>query len=390
MNIYSKKNKIIRNETKHHLQIKYACFFQKPHFIPGHPADINSIPFINQIYCLLDIKKFTAVFLFCISLFCHFKFIDTAIAGDFKFNNNKTGINSNNYESKLDSQENILFEKFSNNFENYYKPEIKLRTGNVIIAVRSIKNGKIIFTNDYGSLSNKKIAPGSVLKIACAAFFLENQAFDETADIFCGDSIILNGKYFNCSYKGGHGRVNFEHAFINSCNIYFQKMMKKFPRKSYLNFLTGMKFIDNSEKNKLAELTDEFYYQAVIGDHLIKATPDILMNSIEFIALCGGLKQHNINLRLSHKTFQKLNSLLYSVTRSGTASKVLSNYDIAGKTGSSLKYAIISHNKKTTYTSGIFCGYMPYINPQYIIFAYCENGMGGNEAAELVKNVIFN
>lgn len=69
--------------------------------------------------------------------------------------------------------------------------------------------------------------PGSVFKLAVAGAGLANDMVDLRETVFCSGGMKLGRHLFRCWRKGGHGKVDFERALVESCDVYFYKLGKK-------------------------------------------------------------------------------------------------------------------------------------------------------------------
>lgn len=69
--------------------------------------------------------------------------------------------------------------------------------------------------------------PGSVFKHVVAGAGLFHDMIDPEETVTCTGSLNLGRHTFRCWRKGGHGKVNFEKALVQSCDVYFYKLGKK-------------------------------------------------------------------------------------------------------------------------------------------------------------------
>ena len=69
--------------------------------------------------------------------------------------------------------------------------------------------------------------PGSVFKHVVAGAGLHYGMLDPSETVQCSGSVKLGRHVFRCWRKGGHGKVDFEKALVQSCDVYFYKMGKK-------------------------------------------------------------------------------------------------------------------------------------------------------------------
>ncbi|WP_147819805.1 penicillin-binding protein 2 [Salidesulfovibrio onnuriiensis] len=81
--------------------------------------------------------------------------------------------------------------------------------------------------------------PGSVFKLAIAGAGLSNKMVDIHETVFCSGSLKLGRHVFRCWRRGGHGKVNFERALVESCDVYFYKLGKKLTVDRMSEFATA-------------------------------------------------------------------------------------------------------------------------------------------------------
>lgn len=81
------------------------------------------------------------------------------------------------------------------------------------------------YKNDWNNRALIAVPPGSVFKTVVAAAALEEKAVHPDEEFECKGEL---GKYgFSCWLKQGHGKLTFEQAFAQSCNIAFAKVMQR-------------------------------------------------------------------------------------------------------------------------------------------------------------------
>ena len=85
---------------------------------------------------------------------------------------------------------------------------------------------RLVSGKDY-PLQNRAISgqypPGSVFKIVVALAGLEEGVIDPDEEIFCNGGYSFGNRIYRCWKKSGHGRVSFQKALVQSCDVYFYK-----------------------------------------------------------------------------------------------------------------------------------------------------------------------
>ena len=292
------------------------------------------------------------------------------------------------------------------------------------------------FNKNYKSLSqdrkkpmfNRALAglyePGSTFKPITAIAALE------TGNLTPDEKIKTLGKYeyfdrvFRCNIyreKGKtHGRIDVKEALSVSCNYFFYELGKRVGIDEIYNFAhafgldsaTGIELAKEEATGTIASPRERksrggYWYagdtlQAAIGQSDNQFTPIALANYSAALANGGTLYSAHIlkgteknkkttctkpkilnTLDISEKTMQTIREGMLSVTKSGTAKDVFSDFptDIAGKTGTA---------QKNGRTNGLFIGFAPAENPKIAFCVVVEGGASGNQAAHIIKNIIKN
>ncbi len=284
-----------------------------------------------------------------------------------------------------------------------------------------------------------QLAPGSVFKIVMATAMLEEKVPPENFTVFCPGYAIFYGRMFKCHIygKGGHGIVDFHHAIIHSCDIFFynigQRMgierISKYAKMLGLGARTGIDL--PSEETGL--IPSEEWVQRVfhrkwypgetisvsIGQGAVTATPLQLARMIGGVASGGEFKQphllkdaqgggltapsaeepssasastaprpsllKDVHVGLAESTVEKVTQGMYGVV----------NDEFCGKSGSS---QVIGGDAKSRFGKGQhkfkdnawFVGYAPRRNPEIVVSVLIEEGehggaVGGPVARDIVK-----
>lgn len=258
---------------------------------------------------------------------------------------------------------------------------------------------------------------GSVFKIIDAAALLESGGYAPESYI-CTGSIKEGKKEFKCSSysNGGHGEVNFEKAFAQSCNPYFidlgirvgYRKLIETASEFGLGSYTGLKDQGVAEyKGNLPQLDRNYSNGDIanisIGQGEIMATPLQIADIAATIAN-GGIKNRiNIvdsiidgsgntvrELRIksgkriiSVETAAHIRRLMEAVTEYGTgqAARLQEYGGGAGKTGS-------AETGSKDVVHAWFAGYFPRSQPKYSIAVFVENGQyGGKVAAPVFADI---
>lgn len=249
--------------------------------------------------------------------------------------------------------------------------------------------------------------PGSIFKVVVVAAALE-EGIDIEQEFECKGYEKINDVTIKChSYeKGGHGIVNMEDAFTQSCNSYFIRLAEK---------IGGDKIIDMAKKLGLGKKTPLNFIEEnpgllpsrsytkgagignlAIGQGQVEASVLQIAQMTNIICNKGIdrgihiLKNIEINNYSSKAVIDKSNAeliinMMVKVVEEGTGKKAfISQIQSAGKTGSAESYI---HDVKNVHAW--FTGFYPINNPKYVMTICVENGgLGGLVAAPMYKNIV--
>ena len=276
--------------------------------------------------------------------------------------------------------------------------------------------GKYV-NSSKGELIDRSISQynaGSIFKIITCAAALENNDFNENSKFFCTGSSNVNSVIFNCHKKDGHGFLNLESAFYNSCNCAFYEMgikcqIKKIQKcaesfglgKKVINF--DNEFCGNVNLKKAVTNADMANISIGQGDILI--TPVQAVKIAAIIANDGVSKNVNTAMCLVDKngketgnfykndekraikkdTARKIGKMMEKCvlygTGTGAKSKELS---ISGKTGTAQTGWL---KDGSLMVHGWFVGFFPSEKPKYAMCVFLENGKSSNSAAVIFKEI---
>ncbi|HWP79750.1 MAG TPA: penicillin-binding protein 2 [Candidatus Acidoferrum sp.] len=249
---------------------------------------------------------------------------------------------------------------------------------------------------------------GSVFKIIVAGETIERGV--KTPTLFCSGSTTVDGRVFGCHYSAGHGWVNFEAAFLASCNPYFIGLLDEegfqaavaMARK--LGFTTGTKLAAGlTEEAGRLPASNGILVRAntAIGQGDIMGTPVDLANLLSTVARGGIYREPRLvegligrdgellrNLTTqepaarvwSEETSDRLLELLIGVCERGTGRAAKpAGFSVAGKTASAETGWRTADGGDVVH--GIFAGLFPADNPKYALVVIVENGRSGSAAA---------
>lgn len=279
--------------------------------------------------------------------------------------------------------------------------------------------------NDKGQpLFNRAIAgytPGSIFKIITAASALES-GFNCSMTYNCPGYTMIGDQLFKCWNYGteGHGDVDLMTGFAQSCNSYFIQLgiqlgknkMLDMAEKFGLGTITGISEQLIPEFEGLLPTTEDLAGDGNIanfamGQGRVLVTPLQAAGMASIIAN-GGIR-HNFNIVdcivnnegdiirdlkkrewdrvISRETALSLMEMMEATVENGTGQRAdIGGYGgSAGKTGSAETGMF---NEDRPIIHAWFTGYFPYIEPQYAMCVFVEDGTGGGTSAAPVFSEI--
>jgi len=258
---------------------------------------------------------------------------------------------------------------------------------------------------------------GSVFKIIdVAAMYEYTDIIPES--YFCNGAIDINGRLFKCSsyLSGGHGEIDLEQAFAESCNSYFIDLCEKIGYKNLISMAqqfglaeaTGIAEQGVSEaKGSLPPLKGYFSQADIanlaIGQGVLLVTPlqvaDIVatianggirnrVNIVDSLVDEDGQKVKDIRVKEGHRiisrdTADKIKNLMEAVTSYGTGTAAGMEYygGSGGKTGS-------AETGSSEVVHAWFAGFFPTAQPKYSVTVFVENGQYGGKTAAPIFSAI--
>ncbi len=246
--------------------------------------------------------------------------------------------------------------------------------------------------------------PGSVQKPFTVACGLESGTLSTDMVFYCDGYELISDYTIHCVNRNGHGEETLEGALMDSCNDAIMQMSYLIGAENFTSsqsvFGFGMKTgidlpgeantsslvysLENMGKVDLAtnsfgqnynctmvQMASAFcslinggtYYQP----HIVTKITDANGNTIETIEPTV-LKQ-----TVSEGTSEIIKEYLYSVVDSGTGKTAkVDGYSMGGKTGTAEMYDEETHQRKDGSYLVSFLGFVPYENPQLVIYCIVD------------------
>jgi len=259
----------------------------------------------------------------------------------------------------------------------------------------------------YNRATELSYPPGSIFKIVVLLSALENNLVDEDEKFICNGYETIGSVTIGCNKEEGHGEIDIEQAFYDSCNSAFIQLGKRIGAKKIIETAKRLGFGSAIEVGLLETegnlpKDDELLGPAIgnisIGQGNIEATPLQITNMMMIIANDGIWKDlsivdsivtdqgrfvKKINRKDSHRVLsenicKRIKIYLEDVVEKGTARNISIN-EIGGGAGKTGSAQAILNRKETVH--GWFTGYFPKEEPKYVVTVFIEGGHSGSRSA---------
>lgn len=242
--------------------------------------------------------------------------------------------------------------------------------------------------------------PGSVQKPFTVAAGLETGTLTTDMTFFCDGYEMFGNEKVRCVNRDGHGLETIEAALMDSCNDALMKMSYKIGAENFLDYQAVFGFgqktgidlpgeantaslmytLDNIKPVDLAtnsfgqnynctmiQMVSAFsslinggnYYKP----HVVTKITDDSGNTVE------NIEPTLLKKTVSQNTSDTLRNYLYNVVTNGTAKTAkVDGYSMGGKTGTAQMYDDETHLRKKGAYLVSFMGFVPYDDPQLVIY----------------------
>jgi penicillin-binding protein 2 len=288
------------------------------------------------------------------------------------------------------------------------------------------KDWKDLVDNPAHPLMNRAIqaqqAPGSTFKPIMLLAGLETGAIDDNFHITCPGGATFYGHFYKC--WGRHGTVGLHEGLVHSCDTFFYNVgnrmdiddiahyaeMVGYGHKTGIDLPHEAEGVVPSRRWKIRTQREKWFagenISVAIGQGATTVTPIQMASAIGGIAIGGKWFQphmiaeaHLVPARrgdVNLDNIRKVISGMYGVVNEpgGTGGRArLPGIDVCGKTGSAqlVSNSAIKAGFKVAEDmkdNAWFVGFAPRDNPEIVVAALFENGVHGQLAAPIVRDVL--
>jgi len=242
--------------------------------------------------------------------------------------------------------------------------------------------------------------PGSVQKPFTVAAGLETGTLTTDMTFFCDGYEMFGNEKVRCVNRDGHGLETIEAALMDSCNDALMQMSYKIGAENFLDYQAVFGFgqktgidlpgeantaslmytLDNIKPVDLAtnsfgqnynctmiQMVSAFSSLINCGNyykpHVVTKITDDSGNTVE------NIEPTLLKKTVSQNTSDTLRNYLYNVVTNGTAKTAkVDGYSMGGKTGTAQMYDDETHLRKKGAYLVSFMGFVPYDDPQLVIY----------------------
>lgn len=268
-----------------------------------------------------------------------------------------------------------------------------------------------------------QLAPGSTFKPIVALAALESGAIDENFSVNCAGGATFYGRFFKCHKKGGHGTVSLHKGLAQSCDVYFYNVgrlagidniakyaqMVGFGKKTGIDLPGEKEGVVPSSAWKIRTFREKWYegetISVAIGQGATTVTPLQLAYAYSGLVNKGvWMRPHVVDdgrrPQVDHagvihpeNLAKVLDGMCAVVNEGGTgAAARLPDIVLCGKTGSAQRasndFLKTKKGEEEFKDDAWFVGFASHDDPEIVVAALFENGVHGNFAAPIVRDVV--
>ncbi len=301
------------------------------------------------------------------------------------------------------------------------------RTGGILVLVSAPSyepGGVVTSREDFAAFQRNRekpelnrallgqYAPGSVLKILTAAAALDAAVVRPTDLFVCKGQTKISGATIVCRLPKGHGNLDFNYAFQDSCNVVFAEVGSRLGPQRFQDYVRRFMLLQAPELplpsagGRMAAMNGPAAVaevaEAAFGQGATMVSPVAIARLAATIANRGvvpklqlvqrivgpdgrvyqELKPETLNPAVSAATAQTVAGMMVNVVERGTGRQAaISGVRVAGKTGSAENPSGLPH--------AWFAGFAPADDPRVVVAVIVENGgSGGGSAAPIAREVM--
>ena len=268
-----------------------------------------------------------------------------------------------------------------------------------------------------------QLAPGSTFKPIVALAGLETGAIDENFEMHCAGGADFFGRFFKCHKKGGHGAVSLHKGLAQSCDVYFYNVglktgidniakyaeMAGYGKKTGIDLPGEKEGVVPSTAWKIRTFREKWYegetVSVAVGQGATTITPLQLAYAYSGLVNKGvWMRPHVVDdgrrPQVDHiaaitpaNLAKVLDGMCAVVNEGGTgASARLPDIVLCGKTGTAQRasndFLKTKQGEEEFKDDAWFVGFASRDNPEIVVAALFENGVHGNFAAPIVRDVV--
>jgi beta-lactamase class D len=251
-----------------------------------------------------------------------------------------------------------------------------------VVLVADARSGRLLGGVRTAEAFRRDYYPASLFKLAIAVSALASGHFDPSFSYTCHGTDTIAGTVEWCWLHSGHGRLSFDEALAQSCNLYFRTLAERLTSQEMIGTARALGLRGNSGFPGDPTASDgpiDLGRPVLLGE-AFRVSPAQMLRTALVLASHGRLAHSPF--RLFGRRFKPLYDGLTLCTRTGTGRAAWSRrFVVAGKTGTAPIDGIPNR------TVGWFIGYAPAARPKYAVSVLLRGGKG-SDAALVARRVL--
>ncbi len=258
--------------------------------------------------------------------------------------------------------------------------------------------------------------PGSLFKIALSIAAIEEHVLEAGEKFNCTGKYVFNDQVaISCWKQEGHGNLDYEQAFANSCNPTFIKVGLRLGRSRLIEHVVALHLTDTRIRGLEAVQAGSYVKinggeaalgNACLGQEGVMLTPLQIASLVAMVADDGywappAIIKYTLDRNgrqqtlpvyapkrlIDAQTARKVQRMMEKVVEEGTGKTAsLPEVRVAGKTATSQTGQLKENGEEVLNTW--FAGYLPAENPRWAIVILVEEGKSGAQnCAPVFKDI---
>jgi cell division protein FtsI/penicillin-binding protein 2 len=260
------------------------------------------------------------------------------------------------------------------------------------VVIMRVSDGKILAVINPKVSASELHPPGSIFKLVTAFAALQEGLTYAGAEFKCAGNQPIGDVLLYCTTPNGHGRIGFQEAIAQSCNVTFYGLGRKLGAKRLLKYARVFALDRKVPGYKGAQAVGHLPASPVVHPaqtaRMAVGQADgfkiTILEAAEMVRRIANGNAHVAGMDNSkiRKNLAVIRSAMRLAVISGTCKNAaVDGVEIAGKTGS--PEAADDSDKR----NGWFVGFAPYKKPEIVLVVFVNRGHGYDTAAPIAQRI---